>query len=859
MRAVSRLSINALTGRRSRTSLLGVAVALSTALVVAISCALASLNAGMQQRLASSVGVADLEARHVTGERMPAGVFDLLAARDDTLVAAPRSREAVFLSASEVEDRTDRTLASLDGIVPEAEERIVTIEPDVGRAARADDEIVLDSATAEGLGVGVGGRVFAGEGGRRRAMTVVGLLTPKTIEIVNKAGGVVTLDALRALTGRDGTLHAVRVVLRDGVDAEAAADRYVVGLPRSVMVRPSSLVTSGIDRRVNANRMIFLLVTVMAFIASAFIVLTGLTTGVIERQRELAMMRCVGATRLQLALAQLGVGVGIGALGAALGAPLGVFLAWLMTVLFPERLPAGLYVSWVGLGAAGMAAVVSGLLGAMWPAATAARARPLHAMRARARGARRSLMWLVTGGALAGVGTHALIVATATDPDRYFLIYMTVGLPCLFFGYFLLGVPLVSLLARAAGPALSAALRLPRNLVGGAVALTPYRNGFTAGALMIGLAMMTSIWTNGGAVLRDWLGTIRFPDAFANGLLVGLTPEIQRRVDALEIVDATCAITVLPVEGDRGFGVRNFRPEGTTFIAFEVEPFFEMTRLHWARGDRESALPKLLSGEGVLVAQEFVVEREGYEVGSTFPITHRGRTREFEIVGAVSSPGLDVIKRYFDFEEEYAEQAIHAVFGSRDVLRGFFGTDSISLIQISLTGDATDEEATEIIREAVDTPGVVVGSGREIKENIAKIGRGSMRVASIVAFGAMLIGVAGVASVVVAGLDARRYEFGVLRSVGAGRGLLARMLLGEAVLVALTACVLGTLMGVQGSWAGLRLVKLAAGLELSLRPPALPIAAGWGLLLAVTLAAIAPVVFRIASARPRELLATTRG
>ena len=53
---------------------------------------------------------------------------------------------------------------------------------------------------------------------------------------------------------------------------------------------------------------------------------------------------------------------------------------------------------------------------------------------------------------------------------------------------------------------------------------------------------------------------------------------------------------------------------------------------------------------GVLVAQEFLEYREGFGVGSPFEIPHRGETRTFEVVGAVSSPGLDrPLTRLADF------------------------------------------------------------------------------------------------------------------------------------------------------------------------------------------------------------------
>ena len=39
--------------------------------------------------------------------------------------------------------------------------------------------------------------------------------------------------------------------------------------------------------------------------SAAFIIMTGLTTGIAEQQRGLAIIRCIGGTKAQLAQAQL--------------------------------------------------------------------------------------------------------------------------------------------------------------------------------------------------------------------------------------------------------------------------------------------------------------------------------------------------------------------------------------------------------------------------------------------------------------------------------------------------------------------------------------------------------------------------
>jgi putative ABC transport system permease protein len=374
---------------------------------------------------------------------------------------------------------------------------------------------------------------------------------------------------------------------------------------------------------------------------------------------------------------------------------------------------------------------------------------------------------------------------------------------------------------------------------------------------MLGLAIMTDLWTTGSAILRDWVEGIRFPDAFVQDLN-GLTEEDRQRIESLDFVDGASAITLMRIDANV-FGLAQLERPPTFFIAFEPASFFEMTRLNWEAGDPQYAMRRLEEGGAVIVAKEFLIARDGFKVGDTFTVINQGMSHDFEIVGAVSSPGLDVVGYGFDLGRGYAEMAVGSVFGSRADLRRVFHSDAVHLLQLKYSRDLSDAEASRRIREALAKPAALVGSGREIKAEILTLGRRSMRLASAVAVVVMLIGSLGVSNIVLAGIDARRFEFGVLRAVGARQGMLARLIAAEVVVLVLGACVLGTLFGLQGAFTAMRFYHIFAGLELRLIPQVGPIALGWAMLMVVTLVVVSPLIVRVARAHPRELLAATRG
>jgi putative ABC transport system permease protein len=794
--------------------------------------------------------------QHVGEEPFAADVLDLVTADPAVELAAPTAAAAFPV----VNPKTgEEATAVARGIVPELEYALRSPEVTRGRPVRADNEIVLGADIAAVLGVGIGDTIeeaWLAE----PVMTVVGVTEPSRIQLVSRPEAVVTIPTLEEATGDVGLLSRIQVVLREGAEPRAVAERLSGVVPDRIVVEPTERITTGMRDNIKANTFFFRISSVLAFIAAAFIVLTGLTTNVLERQRELAIMRCLGGTRLQLAGAQVGVGAVIGTIGAGVGVPLGVVLAFALTLLFPERLPAGLHLSWNGLTTAAGVAVAAGVAGALYPAVNAARSKPLGAMNKRARPATaRGVATCAVVGA-ACLATQYALAASSDDGDFVFWSYAYIGLPVMFVGYFLLGVPMMVGVAKAVGPVLSRALRLPPGVLSAAAAATPYRHGFTAGSLMVGLAMMVSIWTNGNAILNDWLAKMDFPEAFVRGWL-GLSESEREKIEALPFVpdeSGTVLITDFRVETD-AFGVDDFRQLKTSFIAFEPEPFFEMVSLEFVQGDPEYAERRLAEGGAIIVAKEFLTYRPEYSVGNTFTINHRGETHDFEIVGAVQSPGLDLVSKYFNVGKNQTDAAIHAVFGSRADLKQKFDNDAIDFIMIDLAGDVTDSEAVAGIRSVFDNTAVIVGSGKQIKEGIFEIARSSMRIMSAVAVAAMLLGVLGVGNIVIAGIDARRFEFGVLRAVGANGALLARLIAAEVLLVCVTAGVLGTGLGLQGAWAGQRMWELLAGIQTTFAPPPLPIAAGWAILITLTMGMTMPLLRRLAKETPRGLLFATRG
>lgn len=920
MRPVWRLAITSAWRRRARSALLTAAVTLSAALISAVACALGSANNAVNARMDATFGTAQLRLEPTgRGGVMPESVLEAVRAWPEVDAAAPRLSRDLALQVSRVVHVPDeanpgqlkrqranfRVNAMGIGIDPTAEAKLRPIRIIAGRAPQGPGEVVIDATLAGRLtwqgslraiskigvfdrpdpliarvghepipaapstqptneqeaqrhndlqGVRLGDTITLRRLFGSSELTVVGMSEPPPLG--GRPQAYLTLEALRQAAGRGDELSEVDITLKPGYDPQAVAQSRQDQTPPDTLLQTTERITSGLDRNMRSSQFGLALAILLALLSAMFIIVTGLGAGVVERQRELGMLRCIGASKAQIAQAQLVEGTLIGLAGACIGVPLGVGVAAAGAWYFREVLPGGLSVPPAMLALAFFGSIFAGLAGAVWPALRAGRTSPMGALASRARPPRPRTMAVLAVLGLALLGVQAAAVGLPSDGQVVFWSYATFGLPAMFVGYFLLGPPTLLVLAWLLARPLSLLMGLPASVLGRGVRSMPYRMGFTAGALMTGLALMISNWITGGAMLRDWLGQIDFPDAFVSG--VRLTEESRNALDALPFVTRTNAITLLPVETD-AFGIRALQTYHTTFVAFEPGPFFDMTRLVWVQGDGDHARKRLEEGGAVIVAREFNVA-QGLGVGDRFVCRVNDQEHDFEIVGVIASPGLEIVGQYFNAGEDLARQAVHAVFGTRADMIERFGVSAIHLIQIDLDDAVNDETAVAEIRDTLFGSGVLdAGSGRQIKREIETVAGTTLAVFSAVAIMAMLVACFGVANLVVAGIHARRFELGVLRAIGASRGVVARLILAEAVLIALGAIVLGTALGFQAAWAGQRLYALLAGLQLSMRPPMGPLAFSWAVTMGLTLLAAAPAVIALARRKPIELLVARGG
>jgi putative ABC transport system permease protein len=205
--------------------------------------------------------------------------------------------------------------------------------------------VVISSRFADTRRLQLGDRFELTTAGRSEWLTVIGVVDDNAQGLQSSSRGKLFLpfDSVQRLTNSSGSadFFAVRFAGSDGASVEAALSE----LERKYRALSPGMLAAYSDREqsMEASKILSILLysmTVIVALIGGIGVANTLTLNVLERRREIGMMRAMGGRNghlVQVFVAEaLMLGAAGFALGLALGWPLARMLVWLMSaVLFP--------------------------------------------------------------------------------------------------------------------------------------------------------------------------------------------------------------------------------------------------------------------------------------------------------------------------------------------------------------------------------------------------------------------------------------------------------------------------------------------------------------------------------------------
>ncbi len=273
---------------------------------------------------------------------------------------------------------------TLTGIEPDVYFRIVRI-PDYivqGQPNVNSDDILVGTDLAKDLGVGLGEKLrVSAATGQDRILTITGIFDLGN-KGANQRSTFVALRTAQALSKLVGGITSIDLTVEDVYDAETIAQQVqaATGVEADSWIKNNAQFFTAVNAQQTSNTMI----RVFVALSVAFGIASVLVVSVIQRSKDIGILRAMGTSQGQILRVFLLQGCLLGFLGALAGAAMGgaaviFWHSWLRQAdgseIFPLILEPSLFVEYIVLAA------ITGIAAAAVPALRAAKLDPVVAIR----------------------------------------------------------------------------------------------------------------------------------------------------------------------------------------------------------------------------------------------------------------------------------------------------------------------------------------------------------------------------------------------------------------------------------------------------------------------------------------------
>ena len=769
--------------RRVRLLLSSVAVALGVAFIAGTLLLNASMSSSYYSRFASgATNVAALVAAPESAQsdqQSPPGQYGgqtvprSLLGTIRTVTGGAAADGRVIGPAAVLNPATGRVAANGYGVnVTAADPALSGFTLVTGHFPESADQVDIDKSTAADEHFRLGQQVkVATSTGQIRVFTVAG-----TIDIgVNPEigdGAVLAFQTSEALSVTGQSSYSMIVTsARPGVSQRTLAGRLSAAAAGYQVQTGAQFAKAEVNAATEVGTVFstgILIFAMIALIVACIVIYNTFSILIAQRSREFALLRCVGASRRQVFRGMLAEAVCVGLASSAGGLALGVVLSWALGHLVapPGTGPAPLVIAPSAVAISVITGVVVTVGASVLPAATATRIAPVAAVSGAGALAAvsRKAGWLRIGfAAVTGFAGLALTVAGMHTRIPGGLLEVAAG-GCVFFLAVLALGPLIT-------PPLVALLAYPGRAVTTRMAAAntrrnPHRVAATTAALTIGVTLIALFTVVSSSIKASTDAAIagHFPFDY---IVQTHGSQLVPPGVVTKLADTPGLATVASVY------TQNATVDGHHLLvgAYSHDALGTMLK------------PKMVVGSLSAVGPGTAAVGSG-QVGQTIRLsTPDAGTIRLRVV-AVYNPNA------------YRTPVPDALISTADFIRGFrpAGPDDVVI-------DASPGVPTATSRAAVNAaiasdPLLEADTLADYKANLDS-GVNSILdlVAALVAL-AILIALTGISNTLTLSVIERTRESALLRALGLTRGQLRRMLLTEAVLMAVVAVVLGGGLGI---------------------------------------------------------------
>ncbi len=599
--------------------------------------------------------------------------------------------------------------------------------------------------------------------------------------------GLIDIASAQEALEKVGLIDRIDLMVDKSLPIETIEQELKKVIPPGVEVRRSDTRSGQIEKMVSAFHLNLTALSFISLIVGMFLIYNAISVSVIQRRREIGILRSLGVTRAQVLRLFIGEAVIIGCLGSLFGIGIGIGLAKGMLYLVSrtitalyilvkaEHLLISPYVLMAGFGMGVFASVLS----AIGPAREASKIAPKEAL---ALGTLETKIRIRLGLlSLIGVGLLVLsIILALQKPIFHRPIFGFLAALLIVIGVSFLIPAVITLLNRLLAPILYFLFKSEGKLASRYIHDSMARTVITIAALMTALSMLISI----SIMILSFRKTVDlwveqsingdvfiFPGSYSiTGYSALLPLEVSRALPSLPGVKAVDPFRALEIE---------YQGYPAIIAAVDGQVFLHLKVIRFTQGNPRTILQQFASGRAVLVTESFSL-RHNVKAGDRIKLSTPQGEKEFPVSGV-----------FYDYSSDWG-----MVLMERKVYQSLWNDETLHSAGIYLKEGVSQQAFKEMIRERYSKPyRLFVVSHRELRSEVLKIFDQTFSITYALEFIAIIVAILGIINSLNALIIERQRNIGIIRAVGGFRKQVQKATLIEAGMIGFFSHILGLICG----------------------------------------------------------------
>ena len=599
--------------------------------------------------------------------------------------------------------------------------------------------------------------------------------------------GLMDIGSAQEALEKVGLIDRIDLIIEKSVPFDQVQKELKGVIPPGIEVRRSDTRSGQIEKMVSAFHLNLTALSLISLMVGMFLIYNATSVSVIQRRREIGILRSIGISRsqvLRLFICEAGL---IGCFGSLIGIGIGVGLAKVM-LYFVSRTITALYilvktehlmipplVLFIGFG---MGLFMS-ILSSIGPAKEASRIAPREALslgtlETKVKFRLKHFNWV-------GFGLLILSFLFALQKPIYQRpLFGFLAALLILIGVSFMIPTIVFLLNRLLSPLLHFLFGIEGKLAGRYLHDSMVRTVITIAALMTALSMLISI----SIMILSFRKTVDlwveqsingdvfiFPGSYSiTGYSALLPLEVSRDLPSLPGVKAVDSFKVLEVE---------YQGQPALIASVDGQVFLNMKVIRFTRGNPQTILQQFAAGQGVLITESFSL-RHRAKAGDRVKFNTPQGEKDFLISGV-----------FYDYSSDWG-----MVLLEKKLFQSLWNDETLHSAGIYLKEGFSLEAFKEMIREKYSKPyRLFVVSHRELRNEVLKIFDQTFAITYALEFIAIIVAILGIINSLNALIIERQRDIGILRAVGGFRRQIEKTVLIEAGMIGFFSHILGLLCG----------------------------------------------------------------